>query len=50
MGSRRSSCFSITEAEEERAEFGEHVVGLLEPRNSLGWWGVKEVLQEHPQE
>ena len=44
--SRRSSCFSILEAEEECKEFGEHVVGLLEPRNSIGWWSIKEVLRE----
>ena len=48
--SRRSSCYSILEAEEERTEFGAHVVGMLEPRNSLGWWGMKEVLEERTQE
>ena len=48
--SRRSSCFSILEAEEERAEFGAQVVGLLEPRTSVGWWGMKEVLEEPAQE
>lgn len=32
--------------EEEKAEFGDQVVGLLEPRPGLGWWGVKEVLEE----
>ncbi|MCJ1245009.1 hypothetical protein MMC30_002210 [Trapelia coarctata] len=44
--SRRPSCFSILEMEEEKAEFGEGVVGLLEPRPGLGWWGVGEVLAE----
>jgi hypothetical protein len=32
--------------EEEKAEFGENMVGLLEPRPGLGWWGVNEVLEE----
>jgi len=44
--SRRPSCFSTVEMEEEKAEFGENMVGLLEPRPGLGWWGVKEVLEE----
>ncbi|KAI4147606.1 MAG: hypothetical protein LQ340_005478, partial [Diploschistes diacapsis] len=44
--SRRPSYFSILEAEEERAQFGEEKVGLLEPRNSVGWWGMAQVLEE----
>jgi hypothetical protein len=44
--SRRPSCFSILEAEEERAEFGDKCINVLEPRNNVGWWGVKEVLEE----
>lgn len=44
--SRRPSCFSIVEMEEEKAEFGDKVVGLLEPRPGMGWWGVREVLEE----
>ncbi|MCJ1407679.1 hypothetical protein MMC19_001750 [Ptychographa xylographoides] len=43
--SRRSSCFSILEAEEEKAEFGP-VVSMLEPRPGMGWWGLREVLEE----
>jgi len=43
--SRRPSCFSILEMEEEKAEFGAGVVGVLEPR-PVGWWGVGEVLAE----
>ncbi|MCJ1286220.1 hypothetical protein MMC26_005565, partial [Xylographa opegraphella] len=43
---RRSSCFSIEEREEERAVFGDSVVGVLEPRPGVGWWGVGEVLEE----
>lgn len=34
------------EAEEEKAEFGEQAVGMLEPRPGMGWWGVKEVLED----
>ncbi|MCJ1328249.1 hypothetical protein MMC10_004925 [Thelotrema lepadinum] len=44
--SRRPSCFSILEAEEERAEFGEEKIGMLEPRNNVGWWGMAQVLEE----
>lgn len=46
ISSRRPSCFSIVEAEEERAEFGEDMIALLEPRDSVGWWGVRQVLEE----
>lgn len=41
--SRRPSCFSILEEQEEKAEFGD-MIGLLEPRGSIGYWGVREVL------
>lgn len=44
--SRRPSCFGILEAEEERLEFGGHKIALLEPRNSVGWWGMAQVLEE----
>lgn len=43
---RRPSCFSLADVEEEKAEFGEECVGLLEPRPRMGWWGVREVLEE----
>ena len=36
--------------EEERAEFGDRVVGLLEPRPGVGWWGVGEVLADEEKE
>ena len=45
-GGRRPSCFSILEVEEERAEFGLGMLDILEPRESLGWWGMREVLEE----
>ena len=32
------------------AEFGEQKLGLLEPRNSIGWWGMKEVLEERSED
>ena len=44
--SRRPSCFSLADVEEEKAEFGEECVGLLEPRPRMGWWGVREVLED----
>lgn len=49
-GGRRPSCFSIREAEEERAEFGLGMLGVMEPRENLGWWGMGEVLAEGEKE
>ncbi|MCJ1236532.1 hypothetical protein MMC14_004513 [Varicellaria rhodocarpa] len=46
LSSRRPSYFSLADVEEEKAEFGEECVGLLEPRPRVGWWGVREVLEE----
>jgi len=39
----RPSRFSPIEAKEEEESFGQ-VLNLLEPRNTVGFWGVCEVL------
>lgn len=46
ISSRRISSFDMFETEAEKAEFGEQIVGLLEPRPVVGWWGLHEVLED----
>ncbi|MCJ1314208.1 hypothetical protein MMC25_007888 [Agyrium rufum] len=43
---RRPSAFSVADSEEERAEFGDECVSVLEPRPEMGWWSVSEVLRD----
>ena len=40
----RPASFSPMEEKEERDQFG-HMLEILEPRDSVGWWGMHEVLE-----
>ena len=40
---RKPACFNILDAREEKSMYGD-VVSVLEPRDSVGWWGLGEVL------
>jgi len=40
----RPESFGPIEEKEERQQFG-NMLSLFEPRDSVGWWGVREVLE-----